>query len=62
MFSDWPCNRSTESQIGLQMVVLALGFASVQYSNPQANTTALGPVTGPIWKHPFNNIILYHQD
>ena len=47
-------------------VVLAFGwlhwsYASLlhgQYSNPKANTTALGPVTGSIWKHPFNSIII----
>ena len=38
------------------MAVLALGFVSGQYGNPEANTYALGPVTGPIRKH--NEIFL----
>ena len=45
MFSHWPCYRSSASRIDLRMTVLALGFASGQFSNPQANTIALGPVT-----------------
>ena len=47
---------------GLRSVALAFGWLlargeSGQYNDPQANTTALGSVTGPIWKYPFNNII-----
>ena len=59
MFSYWPCYRFSGSRIGLRMPVLAGGFASSQYSNPPANTTALGPVTGLIDKLPFNKIILF---
>ena len=45
---------------GPRPVVLAIGWLywpEAQYSNPQANTTALGPVTRSLWKHPFNNIM-----
>ena len=37
MFSHWPCYRSSASRSGLRTAVLALGFASGQYGNPQAN-------------------------
>ena len=59
MFPHWPCYRSSGSCFGLRMVVLALGFSSGQYSTLQANTTVVGPVRGPIWKHPFNTIIVW---
>ena len=36
------------SRTGLRMAVLARGEAEGQNSKHQANTTALGPVTGPI--------------
>ena len=57
IFSHWPCYRSSGSHICLRMTVLAFGFASGQYSSLEANTTVIGPVTGPVWTHPFNNII-----
>ena len=57
VFSYWPCYRSSDSCIVPRLAVLALGVASGQYSQPRAYTTVLGPVTRPIWKHPFNNII-----
>ena len=37
MFSHWPCYRSSASRSGLRTAVLALGFASGQYGNHQAN-------------------------
>ena len=55
MFLHWLCYRSSACRIGLWMAV-----ASGQYSSTQANMTALWPITGPIWKHPFNNIILLY--
>ena len=58
MFSHWPCYRSSGNGTGLRLAVLALGFTSGQYSNPQETTTALEAVTWPIWKHPINKIIL----
>ena len=45
----------TDPVIGPQPVVLAFDgcigprLHSGQYSNPQANTTALGPVPFPVW-------------
>ena len=47
-FSYWPCHRSSASLIGLRMAVFAIGFASGQYSNTQASTSAFGPDAGPI--------------
>ena len=46
LFSHRPYYRSSGCRIDLRIAVLDLGFASGQYSNPQANTTALG--AGPI--------------
>ena len=59
MFSHWPLLQVLGQSFWPSGVVLALGFASGQYSNPQANKIGLEPVTGPIWKHLFNNIILF---
>ena len=56
-----PVTGPKASPIGLQMAVLALGEAEDQYSNPRANMPTLGPVTGQIWKHSFNNIIVKLQ-
>ena len=62
MFSYWPCYSFSASHIGLRMAVLALSFASGQYSHHQANMTDLRPVTGPISKQPFNKIIILRQN
>ena len=48
MFSHRQSYRSSGGRTGLRMAVLAWGEAEGQNSNPQANTTALGPVTEPI--------------
>ena len=62
VFSYWSCIMSSYSCIGSRSAVLALGFASCQYSWPRPNTTVLGHNTGSIWKHPFNNTILLTDD
>ena len=46
------------SRFGLRTFVKPRGEAEGQYSYPKANTTGRGAVTGQIWKHPFDNIIL----
>ena len=53
--------KSSAGRVDLRMAVMALGFTSGQYSNPQANTTALGSVTRPVLNHQFNNIILQNS-
>ena len=58
MFSYWPFNRSDGSDIGLRITVLARGEAEGHYSHPKANTTARGPVTGPVRKHQFHDIFI----
>ena len=44
--------------IGLRLAVLARGFASGKYSNPQVSTAARGPVTGQCEKNPFHDIFI----
>ena len=59
VFAHWPYYRSSASRIGFWIAAIARGQASGQYSNSKANTTALRPLTGPVWKHPFHNIIIF---
>ena len=57
-FSYLPCYRSEGSRIGLKIAELAWGEAEDQYCHPEANTTGRGPVTGPMWKHLFQDIFI----
>ena len=41
-------------RIGLRIAVLARGKVEGQYSHLKANTTDLGPVPEPVWKHQFH--------
>ena len=58
MFSSWPCYKSDGSRIGLRIDVWPRGEAEGQYSYPKAYTIGRGPVTRPLWKHPFHNIFI----